>query len=306
VERYRKDIVPVLDESIVLSPVIKVRDGTYRSFLPQGFQDRGPLARALPEGADIYSHCGPYHGDYLTSVPVEAWLKAGLLSPDDVRLDGHFDVLEDVFLWDHPWYRSKKKDYDPEKDYFTFGGWGYQAGWERLPEFYLARDDVPNFLRAWVNRCPAYINLSSDPERVWTFNEHVHAPNDKSHGRAAFLSNFRNMLVMEIDDALWIARATPRAWLQQGKTISVKNSPTYFGTLAYEIVSDVDHGKIDVTLDVPSRRLPANVVVRLRHPTAAPIKSVTVNGKEWREFDTAKETVRLHKLRGTVKVQVAY
>ena len=47
-DRYRRDILPVVEESLVLSPVIKTRNGTYRSFLPQGFQDRGPRAIALP------------------------------------------------------------------------------------------------------------------------------------------------------------------------------------------------------------------------------------------------------------------
>jgi hypothetical protein len=39
----------------------------------------------------------------------------------------------------------------------------------------------------------------------------------------------RNMLVMELHDTPWLARATPRAWLEQGKKISVKKSPTYYG-----------------------------------------------------------------------------
>ena len=59
-----------------------------------------------------------------------------------------------------------------------------------------------------------------------------------------FIENFRNMLVMETGNSLWLARATPRAWLEQGKRIGVQNAPTYFGTVAYEIVSDVDNGKI--------------------------------------------------------------
>ena len=66
-----------------------------------------------------------------------------------------------------------------------------------------------------------------------------------------FMENFRNMLVMETGDSLWLARATPRAWLEQGKRIGVKNAPTYFGTVAYEIVSDVDNGKISATVEMP-------------------------------------------------------
>jgi hypothetical protein len=301
-EKYRQDILPVLEESIVLSPVIRVRDGTARSFHPQGFQDRGPLAQSLPVGRDIYTHCGPYHADYcITAAAIEAWLKTGLLAVDDVRIDGHFDVLEDDFLLDHPWFRRRKKDYDPEKDWFNFG-WSYQSGWERLPEYYLVKDDVPNFLRSWLNRCAVDINLSD-----YSFNEHTtFAANDKSHGKAVFLSNFRNMLVMEIGDSLWLARATPRAWLEQGKRISVRNSPTYFGTVAYEIVSDVDHGKITATVEMPSRKTTKEVLLRLRHPKVAPIKSVTINGRKSNAFDATRELVRLGNVSGKVAVTVSY
>jgi len=301
-EKYRRDILPVLEESIVLSPVIRVRDGTSRSFHPQGFQDRGPLAQALPVGANIYSHCGPYHADYcVTGAAIEAWLRSGLLSVDDVRIDGHFDVLEDAFLLDHPWVRKRRRDYDPEKHWFDFG-WSYQSGWERLPEYYLWKDDVPNFLRSWLNRCAVDINLSD-----YSFNEHTtFAANDKSHGKAVFLSNFRNMLVMEIGDCLWLARATPRAWLAQGRRIRVENSPTHFGGLDYEIVSDVDHGQITATVKLPSRKTPQEIMLRLRHPHAAPIKSVTINGQDSQAFDAARELVRLSQGTGKVAVTVRY
>ncbi len=299
---YRKDILPILNESIVRSPVILVRDGTYRSFHPQGFQDRGPLALALPAAANIYSHCGPYHADYvITSAAIEAWLRAGMLRVDDPRIDSHFDVLEDVFLWDHPWFRKRKPDYDPERDWFDFG-WAYQSGWERLPDYYLRKDDVPSFLRSWLNRCAVDIHLAD-----WSFNEHTtFAQNDKSHGYAVFLSNFRNMLVMEIGEELWLARATPRAWLEQGRKISVNGAPTYFGTLAYEIVSDADRGRITATVQMPARKTPRTVSLRLRHPKAAPLKSVTVNGQDWTDFDQDQETIRLTGLTDTVSVTANY
>ncbi|MFA6244597.1 MAG: hypothetical protein WC655_26880, partial [Candidatus Hydrogenedentales bacterium] len=98
----------------------------------------------------------------------------------------------------------------------------------------------------------------------------------------------------------------PRAWLEQGKKISVKNAPTYFGPFAYEIVSDVDNGKITATVEMPSRKPAHAVLLRLRHPKSASIKSVTVNGKPWQDFDPAKEVIRLHDMQGEVKVEAAY
>jgi hypothetical protein len=261
----------------------------------------------LPEGTNVFTHCGPYHADYaITSAAIEAWLRSGVLAIDDPRIDGHFEVLEDVFLWNHPWLLQRKKDYQPERDWFDFG-WGYQCGWERLPEFYLVQDDVPNFIRSWLNRCAVDLNFKADPEKLWTFNEHtITAENDKSHGRAVFLSNFRNLLVMELGDTLWLARATPRAWLEQGKQITVKNSPTYFGTLAYEIVSDVDNKTISATVELPSRHPPSAVCLRFRHPQALPIKSVTLNGKRWKDFDKDKEVIRLTGVPGKATITANY
>ena len=120
------------------------------------------------------------------------------------------------------------------------------------------------------------------------------------------MENFRNLLVMEDGPSLWLARATPRAWLEQGKRIKVRNAPTYFGTVAYEIVSDVDHGTITATIEIPARKPPHAVLLRLRHPQRKPIKSVTVNGKAWSDFDPVREVVHLRELRGPVRVESAY
>jgi hypothetical protein len=114
------------------------------------------------------------------------------------------------------------------------------------------------------------------------------------------------MLVMEESESLWLARATPRVWMEQGKRISVKNAPTQFGTTAYEIVSDVDHSKITATVEMQSRNPPKSVLLRFRHPKASPIKSVEINGKDWKDFDGNKEVIRLEGLTGNVVVQANY
>jgi hypothetical protein len=183
------------------------------------------------------------------------------------------------------------------------GGWQYQGGLERTANMHLAGDDIPVFLRSFLN-CYAIDILQNDG---YIFNEHAtHGPPDKIFEEAAFLERFRNLLVMEDGNNLWLARATPRAWLEQGQKISVKNAPTHFGTLDCDIVSDVDHGKITATVKLPSRNPPKEVRLRLRHPKSAPITSVTVNGKPWQDFDPAKEVVHLHGVADTVKAEVIY
>ena len=144
------------------------------------------------------------------------------------------------------------------------------------------------------------------PGAGYIFGEHLGGGADKIFEEAAFLERFRTMLVMEDGQSLWLARATPRTWLEQGKKISVKNAPTYFGTVAYEIVSDADNGKINATIEMPARKAPKEVVLRFRHPKSAPIKGVTVKGKPWTEFNKDKETITLKGLTGTVAVTAAY
>jgi hypothetical protein len=94
--------------------------------------------------------------------------------------------------------------------------------------------------------------------------------------------------------------------MEQGKRIAVKNAPTFFGTVAYEIVSEVANGKIKATAELPSRKAPARVILRIRHPDRAPIQGVKVDGKEWRDFDKNKETIELKGLSGTVTVTALY
>jgi len=46
--------------------------------------------------------------------------------------------------------------------------------------------------------------------------------------------------------------------------------------------------------------------LRLRHPNSALIKSVKVNGKDWKDFDPSKEVVKLHDLKDSVSVEIKY
>jgi hypothetical protein len=111
---------------------------------------------------------------------------------------------------------------------------------------------------------------------------------------------------MEESDSLWLARATPRAWLEQGKTIRVKPAPTHFGDLAFEIVSDIDHDTVTATIELPSRVRPRSVLLRLHHPGASPINRAEVNGVPWKAFSPDQEMIRLEGFEGKVVVTARY
>lgn len=296
-EAYRKDLLAAVERTIALSPVVPIRDGTYHSVIPFACYVRGLSTGAwgwLRDGSG--SHVGPMYWETVQSAAALI-SPAGVLLPGDVRVQGYLDVLEDRLLLENMYVLEHA-----ERDWMT-GGWQYQGGLERTSNMHLAGDDVPVFIRSFLNGYAVDIL----PDQDYVFNEHaVHGPPDKIYEEACFLERFRNMLAMEIGETLWLARGTPRAWLEQGKKISVRNAPTHFGPLAYEIVSDVDNNKIHATVEMPTRNPPKSVVLRFRHPKSLAIKGVEVNGQDWKPFNPEKETVELQGLSGTVTVTAKY
>jgi len=299
-EDYRKDLVRAIDRSIALSPVVPTRDGTYHSFIPFA-----PYVRGFAAGAwgwrRCQGHVGAIYWDTVQSAdPLIS--PGGLLAPTDRRVQGHLDVLEDRLLLENTKVNSRTTGFDPERHWFSHASWQYQCGLERHANIHLAADDVPNFIRSMLNQYAVEIVPGE-----YTFREHTTGgPPDKIYEESCFLERFRQMLVMEEGGSLWLARATPRSWLEQGKRISVRNAPTHFGTVDYEIVSDVDNGKITATVRMPSRKAPEEVLLWLRHPKALSIKSVRVDGRPWEHFDPVTESVRLHGLRDNVTIEATY
>ena len=325
-DAYGRDILRVVEREAVLSPVRLVRNGTYRTYIPVEVYSRGTMA-GFYKLVDTVMGTLPLADTY------------GVLDPRDDRVTGHLEVVEESLprgrdirnilklglcpeesLPRGRYIRNlptdgkqnpdpgKKKDVESDEDLF-WGGYAELVKYSYVSKIHLLRDDIPCFLRHWMYNYAAYILKSGAlPEYppTGTFAHETNADIGDWSSTAWFMENFRNLLVMEIGDALWVARATPRGWLEQGKIISIKNAPTYFGALAYEIVSDVDNGKINATVEIPSRKAPGSVIVRFRHPKAAPIKRVEVNGKPWTAFNKDKETIELKGLTGTVAVMAQY
>ena len=100
----------------------------------------------------------------------------------------------------------------------------------------------------------------------------------------------RNMLLREDGETLWIAQASPRAWLAPGKRVAVNGAPTTFGPVSFSLEAQPD-GSMRVHLEPPARSAPAEIRVRLRHPEQLPIASVEVNGSGRVKF--TGDTLRL-------------
>jgi hypothetical protein len=224
-----------------------------------------------------------------------------LLDPDDVEVSWMLNYLEDRFFTYSPGWSLVQLD-EISTDWFNLGGFAkLQPYYVHYQDAYLQRDQIPNFLRGFFNTLAAL----SDPQTL-TFMESLEGgqPN-KTHEEGWFFHQLRAMLLMELGDDLYLARATPREWLQQGKRIAAREAPTYFGEVSYEINSFADEGRIEATVKPPARRHPANLYLRLRHAKQFRMDRVTIQGRDWKDFDPAKEWIRLPSHLTTLNV-VAY
>ena len=283
-EAYRKDIRRAIDREAVLAPVRLGRDGMFHSYIPRMAYAAGLTGPEL--GAPQFPDCDIFSGALPLAEPF------AVLDASDARMVDTLNLMEEMGT--SVSNVQKQEEARKKKGLSTDDAW-FWTTYVILPKashnanIYLLQDDVPSFLRFWMNSYATMVAADGKLWEAWQLGNYVpcDAPDNGTAGW--FMENFRDLLVMEDGQSLWIARATPRAWLEQGKKISVRNAPTYFGTLAYEIVSDVDHGKIAATVEMPSRNPPKTVLLRFRHPQALPIKSVTVNGNPWTDFDPTRK-----------------
>lgn len=116
------------------------------------------------------------------------------------------------------------------------------------------------------------------------------------------------MLVFEEPDeaVLWLAKATPRDWLAQGRTISVQDAPTRFGQASYELRSNIDSNEISAVLHLPAA-FAATVKLRVRAPSGKQIQGAKVNGAKWTEFSASEEAITIPPRFGReVRIEISY
>ncbi len=120
----------------------------------------------------------------------------------------------------------------------------------------------------------------------------------------------RLMLVFEDRDngILWINKAAPRRWFEEGKEIISKHVVTSFGEISYRTVSKIaSEGLIVCKLELPERGLEADILLRLRPPNNFRIKKVEINNELWEKFDTEAEVVIIPKgTTGKKEIRVYY
>jgi hypothetical protein len=117
------------------------------------------------------------------------------------------------------------------------------------------------------------------------------------------------MLVFEdpVEPVLWLAKATPRTWLEDGQKISVKGTPTKFGMVEYELRSEIAKNRVFGKIDLPKENFEATTKIRIRVPEGKKMKTVKVNGKTWKDFSPEQELISLpSNLKGRIELEVTY
>src|SRR5690606_5896695 len=99
---------------------------------------------------------------------------------------------------------------------------------------YLLRDEPKAVIRSFYSlmACGFSQGQYTPIEHRWAHPQYYGPPSTDG----AWFEIYRKMLLNEIgEDTLMIGQAIPRTWLENGKQISVKDAPTYFGPVTFAI-----------------------------------------------------------------------
>ncbi len=122
-------------------------------------------------------------------------------------------------------------------------------------------------------------------------------------GNALFLWQLRSMLVQDYDldhncepETLRLLFATPRRWLENGKTISVENAPTSFGEVSIRVESKLKRGEVIAKLKMPERNVAKETLLRIRLPEGWKIDLAKTKSETLKVDENG--TVNISKLKG--------
>lgn len=192
--------------------------------------------------------------------------------------------------------RSDMADWllNDHEDNLFYRGWGIanEPVYNQHATAYLARDGVKAVIRTFYSyMASAFSHSALEPvEHRFTHGQYFGPPSTDG----AWFELYRNMLVHEQSGgSLLLGGFTPRRWLENGKRIVVRQAPTRFGNISLTLQNQAAGKQLEADVRFESGSRPESLLVRFRHPTGAGIQRVTVNGKDWTDFDVAKDWVRV-------------
>jgi hypothetical protein len=273
-QAFKADIVAELKANIAKSPVVPLGDGTWCPSAGPWAEARGPVS-LMTDGESWWTHASFVARD-------------SLLGPLYLLLQ---EVVE-VNTPEADWLVNFSADLFHQRN-VAFS----QPYYSEHALANLRRGEVKAFLAAFYN---GFTGLA-DRETYTFWEHHSHASVHKTHEEGWFLMQCRWMLYLERGDTLQILPGIPRAWLEDGKEINIKNAASYFGPISFRIVSELKNGRIRAIIDCDTDRKPVNIEIRLPHPKALPAKNATGG-----VYDPATETVKVENFTGHADVMLDF
>lgn len=271
-EKMKADVVKEFARGSVKSPVVQLADGTWVNYVPtDALTPRRMMDQWYPSDVDT----GPLHLTRLGVIDANSWLTTAMLND-------HEDNL-----------------------FFKNQGAANEPVYVQQATAYLLRDKPKAVIWAFYSlmACGFSHEQFTSLEHRWAWGQYYGPPSTDG----AWFEIYRRMLINEWgNDTLMIGQAIPRNWLQNGKEIEVKNAPTYFGEVSLRIDGINSDNEIKAEIAIPDRHLPKQLLIRFRHPEGKVIKSVMVNGKRWKDFDTEKEYITISEPSGKYVITAKY
>ncbi len=278
---YRSDSRSSLERATAASSKISLKDGQEVPFVPleayQRTSEPTPELTYVQEGFEyhavkFYLDIGPLH-----------LVETGILDADEPLVDWMLRFVGQ----DGPYYQMLDLQGVTARSpaCLYHGVSTFEPFYAPHAAIYYQRDDVDRYLETFYGLLAAGMSrktytMVETREGIW------HLP----WADAEFTKFLRWMLVKEEGDVLRLAWATPRVWLEHGRSLSVTRAPSLYGPLDFRITSQVGEGIIEANICPPRRNPPKRLILRLRHPAALSISRVTVNGQEWQDF-TAESVI---------------
>jgi hypothetical protein len=271
---WKKDIRTSFFNSLAASPVVPLGDGTWCPTAPPWTEARAP--RLLYLEPDVYLS----HGTF--TVP------DGLLGPLYLIFCEVLDPSEQA--------SQMMLKYHAELLYQRNAAFS-QPYYSRHDWVQIKQGLVKPFLKTYYNSFSALAD-----RETYTFWEHLHHVSvHKTHEEAWFLMATRWMLYLEEGQTLKLLPGIPRQWLEEGKTIELKNVATYFGPLSLVVNSNIYKGFIEATIECSSDRKPERILLRIPHPDGK--RPVNIIGGI---YDYPSESVSITPFNGKAKVKIEY
>lgn len=271
---FKQDILAELRANIAKSPVVPLGDGSWCPAVAPWAEARGPVS-LLTDDLAWWTHGAFPARDSLIG-PMYLLLQE-VVSPDDQVATWLLEYSADLFhqrnvAFSQPYYSEH-------------------------PLTHLRRGEVKAFLSAFYN---GFTGLA-DRETYTFWEHHFGSAPHKTHEEGWFLMQCRWMLYLENGDTLRLLPGVPRAWLEQDKEIGVTNAASYFGPVSFNVVSDIEHGRITASVTSQTDRKPAVIEFRLPHP--AEMRAIHVTGGV---YDAVAEMVRVEGFTGHAEVVLEF